>query len=1189
MLQIYKASAGSGKTFNLTKQYIKFLLAEKHDDGLYYLRSKPKSEHSRILAITFTNKATAEMTQRIIKELALLAGMPAADELATLGLDTQHRGEATSKSKYTEEFTHPQTGLHCDVETLRKAARTALTQLLYDYSYFNVSTIDSFFQSVLRMFTREVELPDNYNVELNSTYAVAVGVDEMFNSLNYHTIAGTPEYVEQQWVKKWLYAFMSSNMDKGAGFNMFSRASGLYRNLVKNLNDIANEDFKRRIIPLREYFSDISRVTRFENALKTRIDEAGKQSIESFSRVLKGIPDKYIKTTRIEDLKLGKVLDSDASIINAEQNPMVFLNKKKCREDNFAISPEQEEAIREFSLAYSKLKNVRSELLPLLNNIHIFGLLSIITRNIDKYCRDNSMVLLNETNNILQGLIGDDETPFIYERLGYYLNHFLIDEFQDTSPMQWDNLRPLVMESLSRNNDNLIIGDEKQCIYRFRNSDPRLLGSRVQEETINTYETDEIVDIAGTDIKENSNWRSGIEIVKFNNTLFKAMAAVMDNGTQDDKSLSVNTTYANIIQQIDSRRDELHGYVKVKFAPEQKSGGKGKKNTDDTADVKEKAQQRDESLDFMVKEMRRQFAAGYKPGDIAVLVRSNDQGSAIINHLLTLMNDPESGFPQFDIISEEAMKLSAASSVRLIISILRLVSLPEFLEADAEAEARINDKPSTGTKMSEAYRRARLVNRFMFYMHHTHDDGSTYSVTEALENALVDNRNLDLSGDGTIKSLLDMDCLNLQGIVERIIHRYVPEQLKERENLFITTLQDLVIEFSHNNGHDIGSFLSWWDKVGYKSSLSTPPNRNALTVMTIHKSKGLEFPCVHIPYANHALFSGTMSWIDLDGSQFESMGIDPADVPCAMPINVSTKITGSSIYGDPCREVIAQSRIDELNVAYVAYTRATRELCIYYNITNVKEESLSGKARKAIGIATDEFISGLGLEPGIARWLTPLAPHLDGDVLTLGEPTTPQAEKIRKDSVKRFDMPVYTTTDTVLQAPLKTKTDTIDPLDINDQRHLGNFLHAVMSGVTDRSHLTKSMRRQAYRHHIEEHIVAKLTRRLEMAMSNEECARWFDDYEKVITERPMTMRDKELRPDRIVWLPDGSIDVVDYKFVNALPDDLENDGQHKKYADKLEEYCMGVKGNTHATVRGYLWYIAPQSNIIIQTYPLNHL
>lgn len=229
MLQIYKASAGSGKTYNLTKQYIMFLIAEKHDDGLYYLRRKPSSEHSRILAITFTNKATNEMTRRIIKELAILAGMAADDELAELGLTPGERHESTSKSGYYKDFMNPDTGLHCDTDSLRKAARTALTDLLYDYSYFNVSTIDSFFQSVLRMFTREVELPENYNVELNSTYATAIGVDEMFNSLSYKTIAGTPENVHQKWIKEWLLAYMRNKMANGSSFNMFSRGSALYR------------------------------------------------------------------------------------------------------------------------------------------------------------------------------------------------------------------------------------------------------------------------------------------------------------------------------------------------------------------------------------------------------------------------------------------------------------------------------------------------------------------------------------------------------------------------------------------------------------------------------------------------------------------------------------------------------------------------------------------------------------------------------------------------------------------------------------------------------------------------------------------------------------------------------------------------------------------------------------------------
>lgn len=1171
MLQIYKASAGSGKTFTLTREYIKYLIAAKDKDGRYRLRRKHVSDHSRILAITFTNKATNEMTRRIIKELALLAGMSTVEELRELGLSPDRAAETTAMSAYAREFLDPVSGLDCTIEELREASRAALTNLLYDYSYFNVSTIDSFFQSVLRMFTREVELPDNYNVELNNHFAISLGVDEMFNALNYHTLPDTPEWVEQRWVSDWLYQFMQANMAEGGSFNMFSRSSHLYSQLVKELNDISNEEFKRRLDVLRPYFAGRDRLVKFTSGLiklqSEAFDELTRQAEElAVSMPADAFASNFIKA--VKKLAAGEALSSDKSVTKVADDPRGAVTEKSMKK--YGHSEAFLSRCRDLAVNYVNYVRISSEFRPLVKRVYIFGLLSTIMNHIDRYCRDNSLILLSETNNILKGLINDDETPFLYEKLGYYLDHFLIDEFQDTSPMQWENLKPLLMESLGRGKDDLVIGDEKQCIYRFRNSDPRLLGETVERDAVTRFRSGGIVDIKGVEIKDNSNWRSAVEVVKFNNTLFRALAEIVDaKSGRRPEVLSATETYTNIIQQIDERRMGKHGYVKVHIEPASEASADG-------------------ALDFMTREMMRQFESGYRPGEIAVLVRGHDDGQKVISHLLRLMNDPLSPLPRFDIISEDAMSLAMAQSVRLIISILRLVSLPEFLEVDAKAAAQADGTPAPEQRQSDAYRRARLINRFQFYLHLTHPDGNPYSPSEALEAALLDNRTKPDEGEADVemKSLLDMDCLNLPAVVERIIHTFVPEQLKTNENLFLAAFQDLVIEYSQRGNHDIKNFLDWWDKSGSKSRITSPADNNALTVMTIHKSKGLEFPCVHIPFADGEMFkNGSTAWVDLPRDKFELFGLDPDDVPPAMPLNISTKMVDSAIYGEACSNVIAQSRVDELNVNYVALTRPTTELIVYAPYK--KGESFSGYLSEALSMVTPDYIDGLEIDESSKRWLVPLAPDFDGETFTLGSPTKPKTREENhdeRDEENRIELRSYRTGEFIERAHACTQPDAIDPFNPSDQRHVGNFLHSVMSLVTGKERLDYAMKRQAYRFRLEEHVADKLRRRLELALDNPAAGRWFSGYDRVITERTVTSRGDTRRPDRLVWLPDGSVEVVDYKFVESVPESFDHNPTHNKYVNQVERYCRDVKGSTHATVRGYIWYIGPEENIIKETY-----
>ena len=443
MLNIIKASAGSGKTFTLALEYITLLLGEKTENGSLRLYSaKRKREyHRHILAVTFTNKATEEMKQRIVKELAILAGM--RDE----------------KSNYLETLCDRFNATEDDV---RKAAKRALTELLFDYSNFNVSTIDSFFQIILRTFAAEVELPYDYDIELNDDYALSVGVHDFLNLIR----SDRKKYSQ---VISWLKTYVDSQLRSGeSNWNPFKEGndqasdnrtfSSSDTSLFSIAGIINKETFRKVHTEMDSYLADdSSSLGKFEIALQSRREELLRlirELIASTNSIIDGYnPDKRGKKGCVAAW-LGKVNEQDfiPDWNNTKRLRMYIVNPK----DNFSkitnVNPVTHDAKN------AEIQKNGAEILSradeycLLNaiskNIYKLGLLAHISRCVSDFRNENNLILLSDTNALLNDIIAKDDTPFIYERIGTSVNHFLIDEFQDTSELQWHNMEPLLSLSL---------------------------------------------------------------------------------------------------------------------------------------------------------------------------------------------------------------------------------------------------------------------------------------------------------------------------------------------------------------------------------------------------------------------------------------------------------------------------------------------------------------------------------------------------------------------------------------------------------------------------------------------------------------------------------------------------------------------------------------------------------------------
>lgn len=1081
MINIYKASAGSGKTFRLVLEYLTMLLGEKREDGTYRLRTGSGRSHRAILAITFTNKATEEMKRRIIQELAVLAGM---------------EPEWEKPSPYLKELCRR---LNTTPELLRVAAAKALSSLLYDFGFFNVSTIDAFFQTVLRTFAREAELTGNFELELDRDYVIDMSIDRLLSEVSRENVVPGKESPRLKWIIEYMEQMARDKKD----FNIFNRNSTLYSSLVKLAKEMLDDDFAENAALLTDYLSDPGRISRFTRALTSETNELLKIAKACAAKVVELIetgsdgfadPSPFLKVAALSEFNKWNNLTSvrtirtiPAIVSGYKGDAAVFfkatdLKKKKLTPDDFP------ELGRRMGEAVEAIRECLTHALPSIaiqDNIYMVGLLGDVIENMRQYCSDNNIFLLSDTNDLLRRIIADDDVPFVYERIGVWINHFLIDEFQDTSRMQWKNLRPLLHQSVGTNNDNLIIGDEKQCIYRFRNSDPDLLHSAVQADFPHGC------DVTGDKPEENTNWRSSAEVVTFNNRLFQAMAS----------KLGAAEIYANVGQNIADDNRSKHGYVKV-------------------TPIEEDFETR--SLEVLVENLKRQLQT-YKPGDITILTRYNNQAARVIDHLLSLTLDPESGFPAVNIISDDSLYIEKSPAVRFILSALR------YLVASDTASDR---------KKS----RRRLAAFFSNYEY-----ARTRRGMEAPDAVRYAAESDDCPFDALAAEYRTMQGISLVSLVEEIVRDYVTPEARDRENMFIAAFVDLVIDFTQRGNGDVQSFLSWWDDTGSKSTVSSPADDNAIRVMTIHKSKGLESRCVHVPFATWAIEKeNDIHWHHLSPAMFPA--IDPADIPPMVPVK-SAKWLEKTPFGERYCSFVEQQRVDELNIAYVAFTRAINELIVQ---CNVKEKSTLGHY----------LTEALPVTPAVAD---PDGSYSLGSPTVAGESAKKKKMALDPDTSDGLTMPAYASLpreDIWSQLTLLADDDP-GATTAAEARERGVLLHNIMGTVYKAADIPDAVGRMAARGLLRREEVDETVAMLAELVAMPEVIRWFDGSGRVLLERPIMTADRTFRPDRVVWTADGTIDVIDYKTGSP----------HPGYAAQVRRYASLLRQAGHENVKGYLWYL----------------
>ncbi len=756
---VYRSSAGSGKTYTLVKEYLKIILAEP-------------SKFRSVLAITFTNKAASEMKERVLRYLKDISN------------DSENSQELLNSLVSETDLSR---------EQLIHNSSEALSLILHNYSDFSISTIDSFVHRVIRSFAIDLDLAMNFEVEMDTDELVSKCIDLLLDK------AGTDKELTKVLLDFIKYK-SSEDRNLYIEYDLMKFAKHLNKELVQNYL----EDF-RKLTP--KDFENVSRKTGdFIRQFKSYISGVATEAFKIISD--KGILNTSFFHGRqgigvyFKNLSEGRYDKLEPnSYVHKTVNENKWISGNPAPDDVISIEEIKEQLVSAYDKIvdritadlsrYETYKNLNS-------NIYQLAVLNQIEKVIDDFKKQNNLLLITEFNKKISEIVFNEPVPFIYERLGERFKHFFIDEFQDTSVLQWMNLLPLLDNSLAEGNFNMVVGDGKQAIYRFRNGDVEQF-VRLPEIADNTDNA--IIKEREESLKRNframnlgKNYRSRQEVVEFNNKLF---SYVYDHILTDD----IKAVYENSNQEINDNNSG--GFVSIDFFNKDKETGL-------LID--------DQNLNRTLEIIRHQHELGYDYKDIAILCRKKRYGSELAYHLT--IND-------IPVVSSESLLLAYSPSVSFLISCMKLIFDPQdgILLEEFRRFLSNNNKHKAGRE-EMAVAETVAVEEFDFA------DGKVFS---------------------GLTKLPVYDCC------EELIRIF---GLNDESDPYIHYFLDTIFDYTSRYNSGITDFLEWWDDNKEKPSLIIPEETDAVRIMTIHKAKGLEFPVVIFPYANEELsYRGNVLWI----------------------------------------------------------------------------------------------------------------------------------------------------------------------------------------------------------------------------------------------------------------------------------------------------------------------------------------
>lgn len=1072
-LTIYKASAGSGKTFTLSVEYIKLLIKD------------PQSYRST-LAVTFTNKATEEMKLRILSQLygiwKLLPDSKSYIDKIKEDLDV------------TEEYMSERAGI-------------ALHNIVHNYSYFRIETIDSFFQSVLRNLARELDLTANLRIELNDYQIERNAVDELINSLD-----------ENSELLTWIMEYIRENMDDDKDWNVIGNIKRFGENIFreyyktnsKKLNERLLEEgfFKQYTTKLRQMRNEAevemqNEAAQFFDALNhngIEIDDLnnGKNGPAGyFIKIKKGIYNNTIVTKRLQ-----KVLDegSESSWVKQKSSKETQDIVRELANSTLPPLVHHAEDVRQ------KNWYIYGSAVLTLRHLNQLRLLNSIENKVRMMNVEQNRFLLSDTHTLLHSLIRDTDSPFIFEKIGNYLENIMIDEFQDTSTVQWQNFKVLLEECMSHGEQqgNLIVGDVKQSIYRWRSGDWRMLNNIEREFPY----LNSMLNVCSLD----TNYRSSRRVITFNNAFFKRASELE---YADQKSSTPNTSspeqlkkaYSDVAQKVPSFRDN-HGYVSINLLPNE--------------DYRQQALQKTaEAVSLLLD-------SGANYSDIAILVRSNDIIQLIAEFFANEL-------PDVKIVSDEAFRLDSSVSVNIIVNAMLWLTHPDNILAKAYI-----------AKAYQTYvleKSEQETNKLL---------ATAEGIDSALPCALIDKRD----------DLLTMPIFEL---AEQIYTLFNIGNIKG-EDAYLYAFYDALTDFIANNTADIDSFVEEWnDSIAEKTIQASAID--GIRIITIHQSKGLEFEHVVIPFCDWTLEKGNTIWC--------TPQVEPYNELPLIPVDFSASQMKGTIYEFDYNEEHLQNCVDNLNLLYVAFTRAASSLFVI-----AQRGTPSSRSYIVEQAITDIKLEGSSLDGDPSDKKAELL-FSYGELEIVETKAKKKSDNIFTPEVENMNVDMATFSNKVEFKQSNKSRDFVadddENTDDDDRKQLsyiktGKILHYLFSTINTTDDIDTSLAQLEMDGLIEESDtnIKRLRDMLHKRFSNRQVADWFSSRWTLFNECTILDYDaatdtvREHRPDRVMKdEKTGEVVIVDFKFGSPRPE----------YVEQVNRYKALTQNMGYPNVKGYLWFV----------------
>lgn len=946
-------------------------------------------------------------------------------------------------------------------------AAIALGQILHDYSSFTVLTIDSFFNRVVKAFARELGLPLQMDLQLDTE-----------TTLNdaYEKVMG--ELTENPELQKWLTAFMLNKLENDKGWNIEWEIKALGKELFKEgFKQIEHDVNAGTIEAVKELVAQLQQI---KQNISLRLNELGNQGIELIEQHGLSLSDfAYGKSSFVRHFArlstyVGGEMKIGSRVLQAQDNLEKWYSKK-ANEDIIAriesIYEHLNDLLRE-SLKYweeQKTAFISAELVS--KNLYTLGILKVIESKLREYRDENDMVLISDQNQFINQVIQDAGLEFMYHKTGSKYFHYLIDEFQDTSAVQWENFKPLLENTLSEGNKALVVGDAKQSIYRWRGGEMQLLLNQVTEDL--GFEPEEVVK------NLNANYRSHENIIQFNNAFFDSISTFVATQEKGMDSPLLEMAYSDVNQKT-TPRTKKGGFIRLDVFNREK-------------DEDQTAKERLET--HLLDELNGLFQEGFSPGEIALLVSTNLEGS----RLAQLLND--AGIP---VQSSESLMLSQSHVVQFMIACFHFLVHPQ-------------DGLHRATLLSHLFQLGHLPSA-------PHEALKTCSTMDL-------DSYLKLFPSSFVELVNQQNSPNIISLLNAIV---VSFQLESHDAAYVQSLGEVILDFQAKSDSSLENFLEWWEEFNHKLSIQIPAGDNAVVIQTVHKSKGLQYPVVIMPYLSRSITpkSGQVVWVASNAEPYEPYGYLPIELKKEMADSYF-----SDVYLQECEQTI----VDSVNGLYVGFTRAEQRLYLLVDL---------GFTQSSIG-----------------KWIEPRFQQLEG-VEDLGDgayifgskdngvfkPIKDRKESLTKTRVNAKGAELH----------LRKTTLSVDDLETTKQlqRVKGAILHGMLSEINHKDDIDDVVQLALFSGTISSDDKPEYVKHLKSVFSIKGIEKVFDTDAEILAERDILTPNGFLRPDRLLIKDDTAL-VVDFKTGEARNRDIK----------QLQEYVDVMRGEMpNHKVSGVLVY-----------------